>query len=83
MTKAKIYVMLKEGVLDPQGGVIQRSLASLSFKGVAKVRQGKVFEILLETHDRREAERQVQEMCRQLLVNPVIERYDFVIEGTP
>jgi phosphoribosylformylglycinamidine synthase len=71
---------LKEGVLDPQGGVIQRSLASLSFKGVAQVRQGKVFEILLETQDRREAERQVQEMCRQLLANPVIERYDFVIE---
>lgn len=81
MTKAKIYVMLKEGVLDPQGKVIQRSLASLSFKGVQQVRQGKVFEIVLEVDDRRQAETQVQEMCRQLLVNPVIERYEFVIEG--
>lgn len=80
MSRVKICVMLKEGVFDPQGEVIQRSLWSLSFKGVKRVRQGKVFEVILSTDDKSEAEREVHAMCQKLLVNPVIERFEYTIE---
>jgi phosphoribosylformylglycinamidine synthase len=74
--KARIFVTLKSGVLDPQGQAIQGALAALGFDGVASVRQGKVFDV--ELADSREAEARLNEMCRRLLANTVIE--DFRVE---
>lgn len=75
--QAEIRVTLKEGVLDPQGNAVRRALASLGYAGVREVRVGKHLEVALEAPDRAEAERQVEEMCRRLLANPVIERYSY------
>ena len=74
--KARISVTLKPGVLDPQGQAIQNALAALGFDGVRSVRQGKVFDIELESGDGAEA--RLDEMCRKLLANMVIE--DFRVE---
>ena len=74
--KARIFVTLKSGVLDPQGQAIQGALAALGFGGVTSVRQGKVFDI--ELADGRDAEARLTEMCRRLLANTVIE--DFRVE---
>ena len=74
--KARIFVTLKSGVLDPQGQAIQGALAALGFGGVTSVRQGKVFDI--ELADGRDAEARLTEMCQRLLANTVIE--DFRVE---
>ncbi len=73
--KAIVTVTLKQGVLDPQGKAIEGALASLGFDQVAGVRQGKFFEIELDTPDRRAAEKSLGEMCERLLANTVIETY--------
>lgn len=73
--KARVYVTLKEGVLDPQGEAVRRALGSLGFEGVTDVRQGKVIEIALEDTDRAAAEERVARMCEALLANTVIEDY--------
>jgi phosphoribosylformylglycinamidine synthase len=77
--KARVFVTLKEGVLDPQGQAIEGALAALGFSGVTSVRQGKVFDI--ELTDATGAEAQLVEMCRKLLANTVIE--DFRVERAP
>ena len=73
--KARVHVTLKRGVLDPQGQAISRALAGLGFDGVGDVRAGKVIEIELAESDRERARTQVEDMCRQLLANPVVEDY--------
>jgi phosphoribosylformylglycinamidine synthase len=73
--KARITVMLKSGVLDPQGKAIQGALGSLGFAGVEDVRQGKVIEIELAAADESAARASLDEMCRKLLANTVIETY--------
>ena len=73
--KARIFVTLKPGVLDPQGKAIEGALASLGFAGVAGVRQGKVFDVELAGTDRAKAEAALQAMCEKLLANTVIENY--------
>jgi phosphoribosylformylglycinamidine synthase len=73
--KARIFVTLKPGVLDPQGKAIEGALASLGFAGVAGVRQGKVFDVELAETDRAKAEAALQAMCEKLLANTVIENY--------
>ena len=73
--KATVTVMLKEGVLDPQGDAVRAALGTLGFQGVESVRQGKVLELDLAATDRDAAEREVQAMCEQLLANTVIESY--------
>lgn len=73
--KARVTVTLKAGVLDPQGQAIQGSLKSLGFGGVAAVRQGKVFDILLEGSDEAAARESLTRMCEALLANTVIENY--------
>lgn len=75
MTKARITVTLKNGVLDPQGKAIEGGLASLGFEGVGSVRQGKVFDVELETGDPQQAKSELDAMCAKLLANTVIEDY--------
>ncbi|MEM6386997.1 MAG: phosphoribosylformylglycinamidine synthase subunit PurS [Pseudomonadota bacterium] len=74
--KARVHVMLKTGVLDPQGEAVRHALGSLGFDGVESVRQGKVIELDLSETDRSKAEAEVNRMCEALLANTVIERYD-------
>ena len=73
--KAVVTVMLKDGVLDPQGEAVARALRSLGFAGVEAVRQGKVLELDLAGDDRQAAEAEVLAMCERLLANTVIESY--------
>jgi phosphoribosylformylglycinamidine synthase subunit PurS len=74
--KARIFVTLKNGVLDPQGLAIQGALGALGFDGVTAVRQGKVFDI--ELADGTDAGARLEAMCKRLLANTVIE--DFRVE---
>lgn len=73
--KAKVTIMLKNGVLDPQGEAIRHALGTLGFSGVNGVRQGKVIELDLEATDRAAAEAEVGQMCEKLLANTVIESW--------
>lgn len=73
--KARVTVMLKSGVLDPQGEAVRHALGSLGFAGVNGVRQGKVIELDLAEADRAAAEASVKAMCDKLLANTVIESY--------
>jgi phosphoribosylformylglycinamidine synthase len=73
--KAKIHVTLKQGVLDPQGKAVENALSALGFGGVSGVRQGKYIELELGETDPEKAQSQVEEMCRKLLANTVIEDY--------
>ncbi len=74
MTKARVTVTLKNGVLDPQGKAIEGGLAALGFEGVDSVRQGKVFDVEL-SETKKDAEKQLADMCEKLLANTVIEDY--------
>tara|TARA_R110002020_G_scaffold35735_10_gene107762 strand:+ start:4153 stop:4395 length:243 start_codon:yes stop_codon:yes gene_type:complete len=78
MIKARVTVTLKSGVLDPQGKAIEHALDGLGFAGVGQVRQGKVFDIALETSDPAKAEAELKDMAAKLLANTVIE--DFSVE---
>ena len=73
--KARVTVMLKNGVLDPQGEAIRHALGGLGFSGVNGVRQGKVIELDLAATDRAKAEAEVGRMCETLLANTVIESW--------
>ena len=73
--KARVHVMLKTGVLDPQGEAVRHALGTLGFGGVTGVRQGKVIELDLTETDKAKAEAQVTAMCEKLLANTVIESY--------
>jgi len=80
--KAKVYVNLKSGVLDPQGKAIQHSVELLGFSGIADVRQGKYFEIALDGSVTQEQAREsVEKMAREVLSNPIIEDYRVEIEA--
>ena len=75
MTKAQVHITLKSGVLDPQGRAIANALSNLGFEGIDDVRQGKFIELELAETDPERARNQVDEMCRKLLANAVIENY--------
>lgn len=77
--KARVTIMLKDGVLDPQGEAIRHALAGLGHKGVDGVRQGKVIELDLSATDPAAAETEVKRMCETLLANTVIEKYSVEI----
>ena len=79
--KAKVYVTLKQGVLDPQGKAIRHSVGLLGYQGIADVRQGKYFEIALDDAlDAAGARESVERMAKDVLSNPVIEDYRVEIE---
>jgi phosphoribosylformylglycinamidine synthase len=77
--KATVTVMLREGVLDPQGEAVRHALGTLGFRGVEAVRQGKVIELELAATDKAAAEAEVTAMCEKLLANTVIESYRVAI----
>ena len=79
--KARVHIMPKTGVLDPQGKAIGHALASLGFGGVGEVHQGKVIDLDLAETDPARARETVDAMCRQLLANTVIESYRIDIES--
>tara|TARA_B100000029_G_scaffold125134_1_gene118611 strand:- start:1831 stop:2064 length:234 start_codon:yes stop_codon:yes gene_type:complete len=73
--KIKVIVTLKNGVLDPQGKAIQQTLNGMNFSNIEEVRQGKFFEISVNEKDQIKAKSQVEEVCKKLLANLVIEDY--------
>ena len=77
--KAIVKIMLKPGVLDPQGKAIEHALAALGFSGVGEVRQGKLITLELDETDAEKARQQVAEMCEKLLANTVIENYEIEV----
>jgi phosphoribosylformylglycinamidine synthase subunit PurS len=79
--RVKIFVSLKQGVLDPQGKAIERSLHTLGYNDVGEVRAGKYFELELEQPSRDAAELRIREICDKLLANPVIEDFRFEISA--
>ena len=80
MIKARVTVTLKTGVLDPQGKAIEGALGALGFDGVGQIRQGKVFDLQLDTADRAKAEADLKAMCEKLLANTVIENYTISLD---
>ena len=77
--KARVFVTLKNGVLDPQGKAIEHALSGLGFGGVGSVRQGKVFDVELQGTDKAKAEAELKAMCDKLLANTVIENYSVAL----
>jgi len=78
--KARIRITLKNGVLDPQGKAIAGALGALGFSGVDNVRQGKYIELEVAETDKAKAKAAIDEMCRKLLANTVIENYAIDLE---
>ncbi len=73
--KIKVIITLKDGVLDPQGKAIQQTLNGMDFPQVKSVRQGKYFDIEVNETDEEKAKEKVEDMCKKLLANLVIENY--------
>ena len=79
MSKVKVYITYKQGILDPQGATVGKALSALSYDNVESVRIGKYVQMELSEDDPEKIEHQVNEMCRRLLANPVIEDYSFEV----
>jgi phosphoribosylformylglycinamidine synthase len=79
MYVARVDVMLKEGIADPQGQTIEKALPALGYEGVKNVRVGKVIEFEIQAEDEQAARSAAQEMCERLLANTVIESYEVSI----
>jgi phosphoribosylformylglycinamidine synthase len=77
---ARVFVRLRPGVLDPQGTTIRKALEGLGFPEVRELRVGKVLEVTLDETDPARARARLEEMCRKLLANPVIEDYTCEVE---
>ncbi len=79
----RVYVTPKQGILDPQGATVERALPALGFKGVSQVRIGKFIELQLDPPaeaTREQVEATVDDMCRRLLANPIIEDFTFALD---
>ena len=76
--KISVIITLKKDVLDPQGKVIHQTLDGMGFKDISEVRQGKYFEIDINENDSQKAKENVEEMCKKLLANLVIENYKII-----
>ena len=79
--KARVIVTLKNGVLDPQGKAIEGAHKSFGLEGVDSVRQGKVFDIEVETADKARAEDLIKQACEKLLANTVVENFRIEVLG--
>ena len=79
--KARVFVTLKNGVLDPQGKAIGHALNGLGFGSVGEVRQGKLIELELAETDADKAKADIKAMCEKLLANTVIEKYEIELKG--
>jgi phosphoribosylformylglycinamidine synthase len=79
MAKVKIYVTLKDGVLDPQGKTVQFALDKMGYKNIDSVKMGKYIEIDTK-NDGKDLKKEIDEICDKLLANPNIEKYTFTIE---
>jgi phosphoribosylformylglycinamidine synthase subunit PurS len=79
--KGKVFVRLKEGVLDPQGKAVEQALSHLGFSGVSDVRIGKLIELELKTSSKDKAEKELNAMCKKLLANTVIESYSVELDS--
>ncbi len=73
--KISVTVTLKKDVLDPQGKVVEQTLKNMGHENIENVRQGKYFEIELSENDEKKAEKIIEEICKKLLTNTVIENY--------
>ena len=80
MARARVYVTLKEGILDPQGKTVLGALKSLGYEEVGDLRIGKYMELALDGEDRDKLEARLLEMCEKLLANPIIEDYRVEVE---
>lgn len=80
MARAKVYITLKEGILDPQGKTVLRALKSLGYDEVADVRVGKYMVLELEGDDKARLQERLGKMTEQLLANPIIENYEMEVE---
>ena len=78
--KAKIYVTLKQSVLDPQGKTVQRALEQMNYKNDDSVRIGRFLEVELNCDDEAKAAAQIEEMSKKLFVNPNIEQFRYELE---
>ena len=76
--KVSVVITLKKDVLDPQGKVIHQTLDGMGFDDVKEVRQGKYFEINIKENDKKKSEEKVEDMCKKLLANLVIEDYKII-----
>ena len=81
--KARVFVRLKEGILDPQGAAVQRALEGLGYREVRSLRVGKVLELELAEADTGQAQARLEEMCNRLLANPVTEDFSVQILSEP
>ena len=79
--KASVKVMLKPGVLDPQGATLERSLSSLGHENVGSIRVGKLIELELDSESRDEAKALIERLADELLANPVMERFQVKVES--
>tara|TARA_Y100001954_G_scaffold175010_1_gene185954 strand:+ start:596 stop:835 length:240 start_codon:yes stop_codon:yes gene_type:complete len=77
--KARVTVMLKSGILDPQGEAVKNALNSIGYNEVSSIRQGKVIEINLNEMSEEKAKNSIEEMCKKLLANTVVENYQIEI----
>ena len=73
--KAKVEVLLRADIFDPQGKTIKNALHHMEYKNVSDVKVGKLFYIDIDTNDKNQAKKELEDMCHQLLANPVIEDY--------
>ena len=78
--RAKVYIALKKGILDPQGKAVKNSLIALGHNEIQEVRVGKMIEIKLNGLNKKKAESKLKEICEKLLANTIIEDYRFEIE---
>ena len=81
--KARVYVTLKSGILDPQGQAVLHALGALGYSGVRDVRIGKLIELDLDIHDKSRAEADLRAMGDRLLANPITEDYRFDMVDEP
>jgi phosphoribosylformylglycinamidine synthase len=81
MTRVRVFVTPKRGILDPQGKAVEHGLHALGFPEVSEVRVGKVIELRLDARDAAAAEARVRAMCTQLLANEVIEDFQVEVRG--